>query len=143
MQTQHCREGAAPSRPGHVLLHSWPSDKISSLVLLLLLLKQCTQNFFKNLCLCFCSGHIHLNLYVAYIKGNERILKQKLWNLMTCLIMEQSFLSYTITQVQMIPVQFIQISINKLCFLQILSCKVQKIVQKQHYCNGQYDLLHF
>ena len=96
MQTQHCREGAAPSRPGHVLLHSWPSDKISSLVLLLLLLKQCTQNFFKNLCLCFCSGHIHLNLYVAYIKGNERILKEKLRNLITCLIMEQSFLSYTI-----------------------------------------------
>ena len=96
MQTQHCREGAAPSRPGHVLLHSWPSDKISSLVLLLLLLKQCTQNFFKNLCLCFCSGHIHLNLYVAYIKGNERRLKEKLRNLITCLIMEQSFLSYTI-----------------------------------------------
>ena len=96
MQTQHCREGAAPSRPGHVLLHSWPSDKISSLVLLLLLLKQCTQNFFKNLCLCFCSGHIHLNLYVAYIKGNERILKEKLQNLITCLIMEQSFLNYTI-----------------------------------------------
>ena len=50
----------------------------------------------KSLPVLLLRTHTHLNLYVACIKGNERILKEKLRNLITCLIMEQSFLSYTI-----------------------------------------------
>lgn len=68
MQTQHCREGAAPSRPGHALLHSCPSDKIRSLtlLLLLLLLKQVTYMFFRNHSLCVCPGH------TWQIEGNHK-----------------------------------------------------------------------